>query len=104
MKSKIVACSAFIALLLLVAAGCARTKPNDAAQSPAAPTANSPTPQRIAVGDLAKLRWIEGTWRGTGDIDKPFYERYFFENDLTLVVEGVADETASKVTDVTRFD
>lgn len=61
-------------------------------------------PKRISPAELAKLRWIEGTWRGTGDVEKPFYERYYFEGDSTLVVEGLADETLSKVTDVTRFE
>ena len=35
---------------------------------------------------------------------QPFYERYKFENDSTLVVEGLADETLSKVNDVSRFE
>ncbi len=61
-------------------------------------------PKRISTDELAKLRWIEGTWRGTGDVETPFYERYHFEDDSTLVVEGLADETLSKVTDVTRFE
>jgi hypothetical protein len=61
-------------------------------------------PKRITPAELAKLRWIQGTWRGTGDVEKPFYERYYFEGDSTLVVEGLADETLSKVTDVTRFE
>ncbi len=61
-------------------------------------------PKRISPGELAKLRWIEGTWRGTGDVETPFYERYHFEGEATLVVEGLADETLSKVADVTRFE
>lgn len=61
-------------------------------------------PKKISPAELAKLRWIEGTWRGTGDVEKPFYERYYFEGDSTLVVEGLTDETLSKVTDVTRFE
>jgi hypothetical protein len=60
--------------------------------------------KRISAGELAKLRWIEGTWRGTGDIETPFYERYYFVGDSTLIVEGLADETLSKVTEVTRFE
>jgi hypothetical protein len=59
---------------------------------------------RVSAAGLAKLRWIEGAWRGTGDVDEPFYERYHFENDSTLVVEGFADETLGKVNDVTRFE
>lgn len=63
----------------------------------------SSTPKNISAPELKKLRWIEGTWKGTGDVDKPFYERYYFENDTTLAVESYEDETLSKVTDVTRF-
>jgi hypothetical protein len=58
----------------------------------------------ISAADLKKLRWIEGSWRGTGDVEKPFYERYRFENDSTLVVESFDDEKLGKVTDVTRFE
>jgi hypothetical protein len=67
-------------------------------------SAQAAKPKHISTGELAKLRWIEGTWRGTGDVEKPFYERYHFEDESTLVVEGLADETLSKVTDVTRFE
>ena len=67
-------------------------------------TQNNPQPKTIAAADLTKLRWIEGSWRGTGDIDKPFYERYKFENDTTLVVESFADEKFDKATDVSRFE
>jgi hypothetical protein len=60
--------------------------------------------RRLAPADLAQLRWIEGSWRGTGGGVPPFYERYKFENDSTLIVETLADETLSKVTDVSRFE
>jgi len=63
-----------------------------------------PTPKHISTSDLKSLRWIEGTWRGTGDVEKPFFERYHFENDSTLVVESFPDETLTKVEDVTRFE
>jgi hypothetical protein len=63
----------------------------------------APQPKRLTPADLAKLRWIEGAWRGTGDIEKPFYERYHFEDESTLVVEGFTDETLGKVTEITRF-
>ena len=36
--------------------------------------------------------------------EKPFYERYRFEGDSTLLVESFPDETMSKVNDVTRFE
>jgi hypothetical protein len=58
---------------------------------------------KFATADLQKLRWIEGTWRGTGDVDKPFFERYRFEDDSVLAVDGFADATLTKITDTTRF-
>jgi hypothetical protein len=68
--------------------------------------ADPPAPMRthFTTDDMAKLRWIEGTWRGTGDVEKPFYERYRFENDSTLVVETFDNEKVDKVTDSTRFE
>ena len=47
-----------------------------------------PTPSnKFTAADIAKLKWIEGTWRGM-DGDKPFYERYKIEKEA-LVVEGL---------------
>lgn len=63
-----------------------------------------PTQKPISTSDLEKLRWIEGTWRGTGDVSAPFFERYHFENNSTLVVESFPDETLTKVSEVTRFE
>ena len=88
-------------LALLGAAACARTRSDSSTQNASAP---SPSPKLLAAADLAKLRWIEGTWRGTGIDQPPFYERYKFENDSTLVVETLADETLSKVNDTSRFE
>ena len=92
-------------------AGCAQMKSNYAAPTvvpSASPTTQpppiSPVPKQITPADLTKLRWIEGSWRGTGGDVPPFYERYKFENDTTLVVESLADETLSKVDDVSRFE
>ena len=73
-------------------------------QSEANKQADSPQPKTLTAADLTKLRWIEGSWRGTGDIDKPFYERYRFENDTTLLVESFDDEKFEKVTDASRFE
>jgi hypothetical protein len=86
------------AMLLLVGLFTA-TNASAQGQSQAA----APVPKRISAGKLKKLRWIEGSWRGTGDVEKPFYERYRFENESTLVVESFDDETLGKITDVTRF-
>src|SRR5262245_15543529 len=63
-----------------------------------------PTPAKLTAADLEKLRWIEGTWRGTGDADKPFFERYRFENATTLAVDSFDNEKLEKVTDTTLFE
>jgi len=60
-------------------------------------------PALLTPEDVAKLRWIEGSWRGTGDIEKPFYERYRVEDDA-VVVEGFEDETFTKSTGASRFE
>lgn len=67
-------------------------------------SAQFPAPRTFTEADLRKLRWIEGTWRGTGDGVPPFFERYKFENDRTLAVETLEGATLEMVTDVTRFE
>ena len=85
-----------IGILYVVASACsqgdAQKGTNTAQQKPAATPAKN-----FTTADVAKLKWIEGTWRGM-DGDKPFYERYKIEENA-MVVEGLADETVSKVTD-----
>jgi hypothetical protein len=87
-------------VLFLVAASSSNSA-STGTQNSASP---APTPGHFSTSDVAKLRWIEGTWRGTGDVEAPFYERYRFENDSTLVVEGFDNEKVDKVTDATRFE
>ena len=89
------------ALVLIVAAGCAR---NPSASSTQNAEPKKPILKNITAADIAKLKWIEGSWRGTGDIDKPFYERYKLENDTTLLVESFDDDKFSKASDVSRFE
>ncbi len=81
-------------LLVLIACG---AKTADSQGQP------KPTPAKLTASDLEKLRWIEGTWRGTGG-EKPFFERYRFENATTLASDSFADEKLEKVTDTTLFE
>jgi hypothetical protein len=74
------------------------------ADSVIAPGDSAPSPTELTQADLAHLRWIEGTWRGSGGGQAPFYERYRFADDSTLLVESFADSTLGRVTDVTRFE
>jgi hypothetical protein len=58
----------------------------------------------FTTADLRKLRWLEGDWRGTGG-DKPFFERYQFKGDSTLVTTSFGqDETRTRVTETTTFE
>lgn len=87
--------------------GCTGQKSHYSEQTASPPvtstTSPAPTPIQLTQADLVKLQWIVGTWRGKGGDVPAFYERYKFENDSTLVVETLADETITKVTEVSRF-
>ncbi len=91
----------FVLAALLTISSCTRTAPSNTAAAPPSPT---PAAKKFSPADLAKLRWIEGSWRGTGDVDAPFYERYHFENGSTLVVDSFADEKFSKLNETSRFE
>jgi hypothetical protein len=93
--------------LALIPAACAGAKSPPSIQNVVLPSPSptpAPAPKEIVAADLKKLRWIEGSWRGTGGGVPTFYERYHFENDSALVVEGLADETLKTVNDVSRFE
>ena len=58
-------------------------------------------PRLLTAADLQKLRWIEGSWRGTGGGVPPFFERYRFENPTSLIVESLEND---KVTSTSRYE
>jgi len=61
----------------------------------------APKPQQLTAADLKNLRWIEGSWRGTGGGVPPFFERYRFESPTILIVESLEGE---KVTSTSRYE
>lgn len=61
----------------------------------------APKPQQLTAADLKNLRWIEGSWRGTGGGVPPFFERYRFESPTILIVETLEGE---KVTSTSRYE
>jgi len=61
-------------------------------------------PATLRAADLRALQWIVGTWRGSGDGQAPFYERYRFLDDSTLLVESFKDSTLADVSESTRFE
>ena len=84
-----------VGFLLLIAA-CVHNSPD--AQT------NVPAPKKFSAAEVAKLRWLEGTWRGSGVDQAPFFERYRFENETTLAVDSFPDEKLEKVDDTSRFE
>lgn len=48
--------------------------------------------------DLARLKWLEGTWQGTSPSEATFYERYQFVNDSTIEITYFADSTMTRTT------
>jgi hypothetical protein len=45
----------------------------------------------FAAADLAKLRWLEGSWAGTAADESPVHARYHFTNDSTLEITYYRD-------------
>ncbi|MBK8465553.1 MAG: hypothetical protein IPL32_06945 [Chloracidobacterium sp.] len=56
----------------------------------------------VTPADIARIKWLEGTWRGSGEGEEGFYERYKFE-DTSLIVESFEDATLKTVKDRTRY-
>jgi hypothetical protein len=71
-----------------IAASCSNAqlaKPDSQTPVAQSPAAQATPSKKFTAADVAKLKWIEGTWRGM-DGDKPFYERYKIE-ETAMVVE-----------------
>jgi hypothetical protein len=88
---------ALVVIALITVGGCASTPSEQATSTPQ-------SLKKFTIEDLKKLRWLEGTWRGTGEGVEPFFERYRFENDSTLAVDGFENEKLEKITGTTRFE
>ena len=98
-----------LAILVGIFSACGTGNNGNGGSTPPAQTANVASPQaqntasnKFTEADIAKLKWIEGTWRGM-DGDKPFFERYRFENETAMIVETLADDTLAKVSETSRF-
>ena len=73
------------AVLLTMVAVSALALADVAAQQPAAQT-------RFTERDFARLKWIEGRWKGSGP-GKPFYETYRMTSATKLESQSFADES-----------
>jgi hypothetical protein len=92
-----------VLFLLMAAAAVTFSACGAGGTAPASNVATAATPYKgFTAADVAKLKWIEGTWRGM-DGEKPFFERYRLDG-TTLIVENFEDGTLAKATDTTRFE
>lgn len=95
-------------MLLAAIAPLALSPDASRAQAPAAgAAAAAPKAARLTARQLRGLRWIAGDWRGTGTggtTQAPFFERYRFADDSTLLVIAFADSTWSAATDTSRYE
>jgi len=82
-----------------VVMGCSRAQVAKPDTQP--PGAQSTPSNKFTTADVAKLKWIEGTWRGM-DGDKPFYERYKIEETAMVVETLKADGSVNG--DPDRFE
>jgi hypothetical protein len=84
-------------LILLAACQTGDQPPAAAVQEAARPAA------AVHAEDFARIRWIEGTWRGTGGGIDPFFERYGLVDDSTLARYTFSDSTLATISDSTRI-
>ena len=56
-------------------------------------------PAAVNAADFRTIRWIEGTWRGTGGGVEPFFEHYRMPDDTTLMRYSFADSSLATVSD-----
>jgi hypothetical protein len=90
------------ALVALSAASCKKAdRPPVDFQTAAAPAA--PMPAKFSLDDFQRLRYLEGTWRGTLPNGKFFYESYHFVDDSTILQGGHTDSTFRVKSDSSRF-
>lgn len=92
------------AAAMTVILGCSKkdadTPPPDFS-NPAVPA--QPAPAQFALADFAKLRYLEGSWRGTMENGKAFYESYHFVDDSTITMGNHADSTFRTKSDSSKI-
>jgi hypothetical protein len=71
----------------------------DSAETTAASGVRQPVAGRYTLPDFARLRWLDGSWRGRLPDGGYFYERYRVMNDSTIAMRGFPDSLFARVTD-----
>jgi hypothetical protein len=62
-------------------------------------TPGSAAPAAVTAAQFQTLRWLEGTWRGTGEGVSPFFERYRFVDDSTIRRYTYVDSSFAQISD-----
>lgn len=93
--------------LVVLAAACSPAERPEA-DAPASRSADSSAPAAraaatVSAADFQTMRWLEGTWRGTGGGVDPFFERYRMVDDTTLLRQSFGDSTLATVSDSARI-
>ena len=57
----------------------------------------------FAVADFGKLRWLAGSWAGTSDDARDFYEKCHIVDDTTIDITYYADSTLAHPTGTGRL-
>lgn len=67
------------------------------------PAASDQAAAPTTLADFQSVRWIEGSWRGSGGQYPSFFEEYTFLDDSTLRRRTYADSTFTVVNDSADF-
>ena len=65
--------------------------------------AQTVAPAKVTQADFAGLRFLEGSWKGSGYAPGPFFESYRFVNDSTIEMASWTDSTFAKKSDSTIY-
>ena len=87
----------FLVLALPVLYACRPAEQAPEATPP--PAAPASTPATVTAAEFQRLRWLEGTWRGTGGGVAPFFERYRFVDDSTMRRYSYSDSSFAEISD-----
>lgn len=65
--------------------------------------AQAAAPSKVTLSEFQGLRFLEGSWKGSGYAPGPFYESYRFVNDSTIEMAAWTDSTFQKKSDSTLY-
>lgn len=88
-----------LAAVASVACGDKSGKPTDST----AVTVSTPNAPKFVPADFARLRWMQGRWRGQMPSGDFFYEQYSFVDDSTMQMYAFSDPTWTQRSDSSRI-